>query len=524
MIYASLFIELIRARPRLVFWTAAVMQGLLWVLVPVLFYSAPPGDVAEVLAVGHQFRFGSDLGPPLAYWLAEIAFTAAGGSVFGVYLLAQICVVTAYWAVFALARSIVGESQGVLAVLLLVGVSTLTVATPDFGPDVAATPLWALATLFYWRAVEEERRIYWFALAAAIGLLLLTAYIGLVLAGLLIAFTLLTARGRAQLENFEPWAAGIVVIAILFPHLTWLDSAGLGGIPSFAQLFDGAAADNNLTVWLRMIGALLAANAGLALLVTLASKFWIFPREPAPEIDRTDIAPHARHFVYYFALMPALAMTFFATATGQASIVASPMLVLGGLAVIVSTKPRIHVHLQRLVVAAWFALLLAPPVFAAVSVVLAPWTIATELKVTQPMRQMSRFFTESFERRTGRPLAVVTGERELAALIALGAPQRPALYFENAPANSVSVSKAELMRKGGIIVWFATDLAGTPPADIKAQFPGLVPETPRAFARPIQGRMPLLRIGWAVIRPQGEAAAPGAPRPAPIPPRIIVPR
>jgi hypothetical protein len=29
-----------------------------------------------------------------------------------------------------------------------------------------------------------------------------------------------------------------------------------------------------------------------------------------------------------------------------------------------------------------------------------------------------------------------------------------------------------------------------------------VPEVPRAFERPVQGQLPLLRIGWAVIRPQ----------------------
>jgi len=29
-----------------------------------------------------------------------------------------------------------------------------------------------------------------------------------------------------------------------------------------------------------------------------------------------------------------------------------------------------------------------------------------------------------------------------------------------------------------------------------------VPELPRAFARPVQGLLPLMRVGWAVLRPQ----------------------
>src|SRR6266550_1494463 len=72
MIYVSLLVEILRSRPRLVFWMATLAQATLWILVPALFYSAPPGDVAEVLARGHDF--GLEHGPPLAYWLAEIAF------------------------------------------------------------------------------------------------------------------------------------------------------------------------------------------------------------------------------------------------------------------------------------------------------------------------------------------------------------------------------------------------------------------------------------------------------------------
>ena len=54
------------------------------------------------------------------------------------------------------------------------------------------------------------------------------------------------------------------------------------------------------------------------------------------------------------------------------------------------------------------------------------------------------------------------------------------------------------------MVWPTTDTAGTPPAAIKERFPDLVPEVPRVFARSVQGRLPLIRIGWAVVRPQAE--------------------
>ncbi len=87
MHYVSLIIEFLRGRPGVVFWTAALTQAFLWTVIPALFYSAPPGEVPMLLAIGHEFVLGSYLGPPLAFWLGEAAFRIAGS--FGLYALAR---------------------------------------------------------------------------------------------------------------------------------------------------------------------------------------------------------------------------------------------------------------------------------------------------------------------------------------------------------------------------------------------------------------------------------------------------
>ena len=60
---------------------------------------------------------------------------------------------------------------------------------------------------------------------------------------------------------------------------------------------------------------------------------------------------------------------------------------------------------------------------------------------------------------------------------------------------------ADVSAQGGILVWPAADNVGTPPATLKTQFPAMVPEVPRVFARSVQGLLPLIRVGWAVLRP-----------------------
>src|SRR5260221_4411408 len=91
MRFTSLVVELIRARPRLVVWLVVLLQAALWLMLALVLYGSPPGDLATVLAYGREYRVGTDLRPPPAVLLGGLAFCAAGNPKFDVYLLAQRC-------------------------------------------------------------------------------------------------------------------------------------------------------------------------------------------------------------------------------------------------------------------------------------------------------------------------------------------------------------------------------------------------------------------------------------------------
>ncbi len=498
MHYVSLIVEFLRGRPRVVFWAAALTQAALWTFVPALFYSAPPGEVPLLLAIGHEFVLGSYLGPPLAFWFGEIAFRFAGA--FGLYALAQACIVGTYWAVFALGRAIVGTRHAVLAVLLMVGIAIFSVPSPAFGPPVLAAPFWALALLHYWRALGEGRRGYWFLLGIDLGLLLLADYIGLILIALIVLTTLATARGRRALLHPEPWLTLPLAAIVVFPHAWWLFEAHdlvLSGLK------DSLTVVGALPALLWLSGTLVAAHLGLLLLVVLAGGWPRKRHDRPPEIDGNPVDPFARRFVYAFALVPALAalaLVYWSQRLGPLERIA-PLLVLSGLAVIVAAGERVLLYRERLVSSAWLGLLLAPPVLVIAGIMLLPWFAAVDPRVALPAKSEGRFFADTFQRRTGKPLQYVTGDPRVAPLVALGAPSRPHLYFAWGPERSPWASAADLTAHGGVIVWLAADNRGAPPPALKAQFPNMVPEVPRAFARAVQGFLPLIRLGWAVIRP-----------------------
>jgi hypothetical protein len=503
MLYVSIFVELLRSRPALAVWIAALTQAALWTLVPAVFYAGPPGDLPFVLAIGNELQLGTYLGPPLAFWLAEGAYILAGNSLFGVYLLSQVCVVVTYSAVFALGRSIVGAQHAALAVLLMVGISAFAVPTPDFGPVTLTMALWSVILLHYWRAVNEGKRGYWVALAVEIGLLFLTTYAGLLLLAVLALFTAANKRARAAMHSTDPWLASLVALVVLFPHLLWLSETGDGLMTRLMRLRSAESVIENFNSWLRQIAFILAAHAGLAVLVSAVVGWPWTRREPSPVIVREPVETFARQFVIYFAIVPALAATIVAVLAGWPSPVGgiAPLVVLSGLAVVLLAGNGIELSHQHIVIAAWFGLLLVPPVLAVVAVFALPW-FGVDLNVNKPVRQIAQFFADSFQKRTGTPLAVVAGDPRTAALISLGAPSRPSLFLDATPERTPWVTFDDVRRKGAIIVWPTNDAVGTPPPDIKERFPDLQPDATRVFERPVSGRLPVLRYGWAVIRPQ----------------------
>jgi len=500
MRFTSLVIELIRARPRLVIWLVVLLQAGLWLFVPILLYRSPPGDLATVLAYGREYQVGTDLGPPLAFWLADLAFRAAGNHMFGVYLLAQLCSVATFWTLFLLARTVVGGQQAVLAVLLTMTILAFSSPGVEFGSLVLARPLWALLLLHSWQLIGQNRRNAWFAWSIEAGLLLLTTPAAIGLLALIAGFALATTRGRRTLMSFDPVFALLVIIVLALPYIVWLIRADVLVSPHWPVAAD---LGERALHWFGLLGGLLFAMSGIVILVALNYSRFGRNLEETPVIFRPPVDPLARDFVYFFAIGPALAGSLIAGLFGLDHVVGGTgiALMMSGLATVVATGDLIHLRRHRMLRSVWAAAVVAPAFAVIATTLFLPWTGSGEVATSLPSTAMANFFDESFERRTNQRLSSVSGDAQLATLITLS-PSRPHLFLAASPERTPWLNLAKFNETGGVVVWRASDTAGTLPPDIARWFPGLVPEVPRSFEWLVNGRQPLLRIGWAIVRPK----------------------
>lgn len=502
MRFTSLVVELIRARPRLVVWLVVLLQAALWLALPMLLYRSPPGELATVLAFGREYQVGTYFGPPLAFWLADIAFRTVGNHMFGVYLLAQLCAVATFWSFYQLARAIVGGQQAVLAVLLSMTVVAFSSPGVEFGPLVLARPMWALLLLHSWQIIGQNRRSAWFAWSIEAGLLLLTtsAAIGLLL--LIVGFAVATVRGRRTLMSLDPLYSLLVIVVLALPWLIWIVRADVLTMPPWPAIAD---LSTRALHWSSLIGGLGLAMAGIVLLVVLNSGWFARNAEEAPIIYRPPVDPLARQFVYCFAIAPALLGSLIAGVFNLEHISggAGVALLMSGLAAIVATGDLVYLRRQRLLRSVWAAAIAAPAFVATAAALFLPWTGSNEVPTSLPAKAIARFFGDSFERRTNQRLRAVAGDPQLASFITTDA-GRPHLLLDATPERTPWLSVAKFNETGGVVVWRASDTSGTPPPELLQRFPGLVPEVPRTFEWLVNGRQPLLRVGWAIVRPKGQ--------------------
>jgi len=354
--------------------------------------------------------------------------------------------------------------------------------------------------LHSWQLIGQGRRNAWFAWSIEAGLLLLTTSAALGLLLLVVGFAVATRRGRRTLMSFDPLFALLVIVVLALPYLIWLiraDALALPPWPAVAEL-SGRARH-----WAGLLGGLLLAISGIVLLVALNSGWFSRNPEDAPIIYRPPVDPLARDFVYFFAVGPALAGSFIAGLFNLDHVAGGTgiALLLSGLAVIVATGDLVQLRRQRVLRSVWAAAVIAPALAVVAATLFVPWTGSSEVMTSFPATAIARFFGDSFERRTNQRLRAVTGDAQLASLISLDN-GRPHLLLDAAPELTPWLTIEKFKQTGGVVVWRASDTDGTPPPDIARRFPGLAPEVPRAFERLVNGRQPLLRIGWAIVRPK----------------------
>jgi hypothetical protein len=145
-------------------------------------------------------------------------------------------------------------------------------------------------------------------------------------------------------------------------------------------------------------------------------------------------------------------------------------------------------------------------------------------RIHYPGPRLAAELTSRWHERFGKPVPIVAGDWWLAGLVCCHARERPSLYASLEPAafgidprsrpgdprryaspdprTSPWTGDADLCARGGLLVWDADYYGEDIPEWLRVRFPRAVPQMPLAL--PCAAGGPVLRVGWAMIAPEGK--------------------
>ena len=154
-----------------VFLLFLLFHLIVWTLVPSVSNVNLPLDTIEALAWGSNLDWGFNKHPPFSAFAVELFYQLFGNQDWVYYLLSQIFVITAFFAVFKLSDEFFKDKNlALLSVLLLEGIYFYNFTTPEFNVNISQLPFWAFSIYFTWRCIKFDKAIDYIFLGLFIGL------------------------------------------------------------------------------------------------------------------------------------------------------------------------------------------------------------------------------------------------------------------------------------------------------------------------------------------------------------------
>jgi len=471
-------------------WYFIAGHVLLWTVLPVMFHHNIPLDTVESVFWGKEWQWGYYKHPPMVPWVAEMVAVIFNRSVWAFYFLSQLCIATTFIAVWRLAKLILQPTQAILSVMMLEGVYYYNFTSPEYNHNVLLMPLWAWTIYFAWRALSSGKLRNWLALGFFSGVSILTKYYALILLASIILMALYVKAFRRYFITIKPYAAMVVCLIIIAPHISWLISHDFISI-TYASSRSAAEPDilNHIKFPMLFAGAqLLSVMAALILFFSIKKSLHRLQSE------NHDVA--LTQFLVFTGLGPFFLTVIFSGFTGAylKDMWGMPLWSLTGIMLFYFFPFAINAESQRRFC---YGLVIITSI-AAIAYI-ASLTLAFRKRAHFNGQFIASEIESEWKKHSSKPVPVVVGNTWLAGNIAFYMNSRPTVFLDMDSIKSPWISEINLQQQGGIAVWNISEKGeGVPEEFLRNNIVWQLQTPVSALWINNQSRAPY-RLGWAIV-------------------------
>ncbi len=437
------------------FWGFAGIHVIIWTILPIMFRFTLPLDAIEGTTWGRQLAFGYDKNPFLNAWLTELAVWIGGQSGWAIYLLSQLCIVAAFWAIWRLARKFVSPVHAFLAVVILEFITNYNIDAMDFDDNVLQVCFWALIIFFFYKAVTHQKTRDWIFVGLFAALAMLSKYFVVVLFLPMAIFLITNGQARKSFASTGFYIAIIIFCLLIEPHVIWLLHHDFMPVKyMFSRTGTSTAWINHLwNPWH------FAYSYLLAFIIPSILFLIVYPgKKMSPQISTTyKITSFQWQFLWWMGAAPFVLVLLLSLITGMSLHLGwgQPLMSFWGLILVAATQPMItRRRLYRFFMIAGMLFIIFAIGYSTEMI-----EAGSSSSANYPGPVLAKAVTKAWHNKYHTKLNYIIGPRFEAGVISIYSSDRPAVFIEHRPKVSFWIDESTLRRDGAIVIW-DTDQGG----------------------------------------------------------------
>ncbi len=201
--------------------TLYIIAGILLIRLVFIGLMGPmPQDAYYFFYSEHLDLSYFDHPPAIAYilWLFTSIF---GKNVIAIKLADSTVTMLTVFFFYKLARSFYDRERTTKAVLLFFSTLMVSVLSLVSTPDTPLLLFWLVSLLMLYKAIFQQKKVYWIWAGIAMGFAFDSKYTGIFLPAGMILFLLISAQHRKSLLSIWPWLSLLFFILAISPVLIW---------------------------------------------------------------------------------------------------------------------------------------------------------------------------------------------------------------------------------------------------------------------------------------------------------------
>ena len=350
------------------------------------------------------------------------------------------------------------------------------------------------------RALTRGRALDWLGAGAVLALCFWSKYAAFALAASIGLFLLADPTARRAWRTAGPYLMALAFFVVIAPNLWWLVDSG------FLPLRYVDARAKAATHWYHFVTFPLQWTASqlffLAPTLLLLALAWLGAARARFAPDDMDFA-FKRRIITMLALGPFVVTTLVSLALGRLPVAmwGYPLWSFVPLAVLMWLGPVTDAtHLRRFTVGFLVIFAVAPVAYAAVEI--GEPLVRDRPKATQfPGRLLAETVTRAWREKFETPLPYVGGGEFATNNVAVYSPDRPHVIVHADLAISPWIDRADLTKRGAVLVWEDGQADEARIAEWRAAFPGFEQQPPLTLARQTLRPTHPVRVHMAIVPP-----------------------